>query len=343
MPTNTDNSLPSKFVVFNLTVEDIQNAAKRALKRELTANEIIEVSETITRDISWHNTLSKVIHEKFSIYDAVNQPLLKKLTDKLITDAQASEIESIKVTQKIRSGKYNQVPIGGPGMTKAANDLVTDLDRTPHAYVIACIADKQVRYEKAWNLPYELKCRLGFFDFERLAKLKKHDIEKAVIQPSPLHRYKIKIALEIYEALQRIKTQYSGNAALIWNDNPSSETLVNRFLEFKGIGPKIASMAADILVSYFGIPVRDTHKIDIPADRHVRRVLTRMGFVPENTSNEGIVSVARNLYSKYPGMIDHIIFPLGREICKPNNPDCLNCEYSEYCQYHAERRGANYK
>ena len=43
--------------------------------------------------------------------------------------------------------------------------------------------------------------------------------------------------------------------------------MVYRFLEFNGVGPKIASMAANILAREFKIPFADYFSIDISAER----------------------------------------------------------------------------
>jgi endonuclease III len=54
--------------------------------------------------------------------------------------------------------------------------------------------------------------------------------------------------------------------------------VVYRFLEFRGVGPKIASMPANILARHFKIPIADYYPIDISADVRVRRVFGRLGL-----------------------------------------------------------------
>ncbi len=53
----------------------------------------------------------------------------------------------------------------------AANDLLNDLDHHPHAFVLACVMDRQVRAERAWQIPYVLSQKLGGFDFAMLKRL----------------------------------------------------------------------------------------------------------------------------------------------------------------------------
>ena len=88
----------------------------------------------------------------------------------------------------------------------------------------------------------------------------------------------------IHDALRHIADKYEGSAENIWSGCPSSASLVYRFLEFKGIGPKIATMAANGLVCHFKILVSDHFSIDISPDRHVLRVFKRLGLVPPEPS-----------------------------------------------------------
>ena len=46
-----------------------------------------------------------------------------------------------------------------------ADALINDLLGNPHAFVIGCIADRQVKAEVAWRLPFELGERVGGFSF----------------------------------------------------------------------------------------------------------------------------------------------------------------------------------
>lgn len=52
-------------------------------------------------------------------------------------------------------------------------------------------------------------------------------------------------------------------------------------------------MAANILVRQFKIPSRDCHFVDISADRQVRRVMTRLGFVREGAGDALMIYAAR--------------------------------------------------
>jgi endonuclease III len=110
---------------------------------------------------------------------------------------------------------------------------------------------------------------------------------------------------------------------------------VYRFLEFDGVGPKIASMAANILARDFKLPFSDYYSIDISADVHVRRVFGRLGLITPDASEERLSSRtifrARGLNPKFPGLMDLPAWEIGRQWCRPENPQCTACYLSEKC------------
>jgi endonuclease III len=212
-----------------------------------------------------------------------------------------------------------------------ADKLTSDLERYPHAFVIACIMDRQVRAEIAWQVPYLIYQKLGDFSFSILANLSLEKIQSLMMNPKPLHRFPERMGLYFFEAIARISSEYQGDAARIWNDEPSSAQLVYRFLQFSGVGPKIATMAANILARDFKVPLRDYYSIDISPDVHIRRVFGRLGLVSENASNEELIYKARALYPEFPGLMDLPSWEIGRKWCKPKRPACGDCYMREFC------------
>ncbi|MDA2933980.1 iron-sulfur cluster loop [Acidobacteria bacterium AH-259-D05] len=213
--------------------------------------------------------------------------------------------------------------------TREADELINDLDNHPHAFVIACIMDRQVRSELAWQLPYRLSQRLGDFSLTRLRQLSLEEILQLMTKPKPLHRLTSKMSRNLHEAIRLLDDNYGGNAARIWSDRPSSAALVYRFLEFRGIGPKIATMAANILARDFKIPMKDYYSIDISADVHVKRVFTRLGLISKGASTDQIIYRSRELYPEFPGIMDLPVWEIGRQWCRPRKPLCEQC----YMQY----------
>ncbi|GIW81206.1 MAG: hypothetical protein KatS3mg105_3013 [Gemmatales bacterium] len=213
-----------------------------------------------------------------------------------------------------------------------ADALLNDLRNYPHAFVLACVMDRQIRAERAWLIPYRISERLGNdFSMEILINLSEADVARLMSQPEPLHRFVETMSGLFYSAIQHIWSKYKGNAALIWSGHPSSAEVVYRFLEFDGVGPKIASMAANILARDFKIPFADYFSIDISADIHVRRVFARLGVCPGNPTVEQVIYKARALHPEFPGMMDLPCWEIGRNWCKPRTPQCDNCYMNDLC------------
>ena len=212
-----------------------------------------------------------------------------------------------------------------------ADALLNDLEYFPHGYVLACLMDRQISADRAWLIPYLMGERLGWFAFPALADVSLDSVHSLMREPEPLHRFVSQMAKTFFLAIQRIANQYCGDASRIWRGRPSSATLVRRFLEFQGAGPKIATMAANILVRDFKVPVSDTYSIDISPDRHVRRVLFRVGLAREEASNEELIYVARELHPTYPGIFDLSVWEIGRNWCRPRSLNCGSCYLQPHC------------
>lgn len=215
------------------------------------------------------------------------------------------------------------------------NQLLNDLKNYPHAFVLACIMDKQIAAERAWAIPYKVYEELGNFDIDFLATIELSKY-KEIFKKGSYHRFNNDSAEYFYKAILKIKTDYDGDASKIWSNNPSSASVVYRFLEFEGSGLKISTMAANILARQFKIPMSDYYSIDISTDVHIKRIMKRLGYLKENASNEQIIYKAREIYPEYPGIIDHTCWKIGRTYCHPKNPNCTNCPLNTECKFFIE-------
>lgn len=54
---------------------------------------------------------------------------------------------------------------------KDQNDFLNDIEHVPHAYVLACVMDRQVKAERAWSIPYKIREIIGSFELADLAAL----------------------------------------------------------------------------------------------------------------------------------------------------------------------------
>jgi endonuclease III len=190
--------------------------------------------------------------------------------------------------------------------------------------------DRQVKASQAWLIPHLISQKVGGFSITKLQRLSRAEIKQLMTKPRPLHRFTAIMSENFHSAIQRIARQYNGDASRIWSRKPSSALVVYRFLEFDGIGPKIATMATNILAREFKIPLADHYSIDISADSHVRRVFGRLGLCNENPEVNQVIYKARALYPKFPGILVLPCWEIG-QWCRPGRPDCSACYMSDLC------------
>jgi uncharacterized HhH-GPD family protein len=214
---------------------------------------------------------------------------------------------------------------------READKLINDLEGHPHAFVIACLMDRQMSTERAWAIPFRLAQRFGDFAFSRLEKLTAEEVKRYMTEPEPLHRFPNEMSKNLYSAIARIAKDYSGNAAAIWSEEPSSAEVVHRFHEFRGVGPKIANMAANLLVCDFKVPFKDYESIDASGDVQVCRVFSRLGLTSPYPSPEAVVHIARALSPEFPALLDIPAWEIGRNWCRPETPTCDECFMQRVC------------
>jgi len=213
----------------------------------------------------------------------------------------------------------------------AADQLLNDLTDHPHAFVLASIMDRQIKAERAWFIPYRFKEKLGSFSMRTLLRQSESDIQRLMLEPEPLHRFVDIMSRYFFKAVRRIADQYDSDASRIWQDKPSSATVVYRFLEFEGIGPKIATMDANILAREFKIEFSDHYSIDISADVHVRRVFGRLKLTPMDATVDQLIFRARGLNPDFPGLMDFPAWEIGRNWCRPKKTQCCGCYMKDLC------------
>ena len=213
----------------------------------------------------------------------------------------------------------------------APDALLNDLEGYPHAFVVACVCDRQDSAKRVWRIPYELGQRIGSNDFADLADLSEAEVAQAMAEPQPLHRYTNVMAVVVYRAVRRIAEDYAGDASRLWSGSPSSAALISGFLGFHGVGVKIASMAANILVREMKVPVSDMVALDVSPDVHVQRVFGRIGLTGAGASPEAIVYAARSVSPDYPGVLDLGAWEIGRQWCRPSAALCEACYLGTAC------------
>ena len=210
--------------------------------------------------------------------------------------------------------------------------VINNIVSYPHMFVLACLMDRQIKAERAWEIPYLVGRDLnkGDFSFKAFNKLTLDELTE-YFNRNTLHRYNDQMAKIFHQATQRIANDYSGNAGLIWEGEISSAEVIYRFLCFEGCGIKIASMAANLLHRIFKKQYTDYSALDISPDIHIRRVMHRLGLVDNMDEVDLVVYKARSIHPQYPGILDECLWDVGRQYCHPSDPDCKGCELAEIC------------
>ena len=240
------------------------------------------------------------------------------------------ESELIRLSKKDFNESVNLVYFYGG---EEADIFLNDLENYPHAFVLGALMDKQIQADRAWAIPFKVYKEFGRFDIDYLATV---PLEKYIelFVNGGYHRFNKGCATEFYEAIHKIKEDYDGDASKIWSGKPTSKTIVRRFREFKGAGPKISTMAANILIRQFKIPISDYEAIDVSVDVQVEKVMARLGLVSANPTREEIIEKAREMNPEYPGLIDRTLWKVGREYCDNSNPKCDDCPLKNECNYY---------
>ena len=205
-----------------------------------------------------------------------------------------------------------------------------------NAFLVGLISDQSVKMEMAWRLPYRLYKRLGHFDLNRLVREESVDSLAEIIREKPsLHRYPKKMAEYIFYAAIKIVEEYDSNAENIWKNDLNVENIINKLEQFKGISHKKAALGTLLLVRDFNVNLNNKNLIDITYDVHIRRVFLRMGLVERDNIKE-VTSIAREICKDFPGSLTLPFWVVGREFCRPSNPNCEECYFSEFCQKKVE-------
>jgi hypothetical protein len=223
----------------------------------------------------------------------------------------------IKEGQKLWKSPRRQVDFETG--VEEAESLLNDIEQHPHIFVLACVMDRQIPARKAWIIPFEVGTEVGGFELRDFTKLSPKRLQK-IFADKRLHRFNTKMAKHFYEVVQWIHTQYGDDVSRIWANNPESASVIRRFLEFKGVGIKIASMAANILARDFKIPMRNYSSIDISPDRQVKKYFIHHGLIRKDARNEELIFLARELYPKFPGILDVGAWRGGRDLKKRIKP-----------------------
>lgn len=129
------------------------------------------------------------------------------------------------------------------------------------------------------------------------------------------------------QAVLKSITVKQGDMNLDFLKEYSAEQAFDWLMQFKGVGPKTAS-----IVLQFSLD-----KPAFPVDTHIHRVSGRLGLRPQKMSAD---KAHEHLAAEFPPdtyYAAHLnIIRLGREICQARKPKCEVCPLQNLCDYFQE-------
>jgi uncharacterized HhH-GPD family protein len=129
----------------------------------------------------------------------------------------------------------------------AANAL---LAKSGTALLIGLCLDQQVRTEKAFSGPYELRERLGYLDAKRIAALNLAKLQSLFRRPPALHRFPGMMAKRVRALCAVIARDYHNDGSRLWSQTKEAKDVFERLAALPGFGPGKAAAGVYILAKY---------------------------------------------------------------------------------------------
>lgn len=132
----------------------------------------------------------------------------------------------------------------------AANEL---LESDPLALLIGMVLDQQVKMEKAFGGPYELKQRLGRLDAREIAAMDPDRLDKVLRERPALHRFPGNMARRVQAMCAAVVKDYGGDAGAVWRNAATGEELAARISKLPGFGDMKTRILVAVLAKKFGV------------------------------------------------------------------------------------------
>ena len=207
--------------------------------------------------------------------------------------------------------KINSLLVEYFGIPPKANQLPDPLDT-----IIGTILSQNTNDKNSYQAYRNLKDNFG--NWNELAELTPTKIEK-YIKIAGLGKQKSKA---IYELLQSLKKK-DKSVSLDHIKTKNDTEILDELTSYNGVGVKTASC---VLLFSLGRNV-------CPVDTHVHRTLNRIGLVETNTPEKTFYKILNNIPEKTAHSFHTNLIRLGREICKPTNPNCSICPLLKLCKF----------
>ena len=190
------------------------------------------------------------------------------------------------------------------------------INPTPLDAIIGTILSQNTNDKNSYQAYRNLKD--NFNNWDEFSLLKPPQIEK-YIKVAGLGKQKSKA---IYELLQSLK---KSEKKISWDHikSNSDEEILTELTSYNGVGVKTASC-----VLLFSL-----ERNICPVDTHVHRTLNRIGIVKTNTPEKTFYEILNKIPDGVAHSFHTNLIRLGREICKPANPNCSVCPLKKICKY----------
>jgi len=134
------------------------------------------------------------------------------------------------------------------------------LDTDPLALLIGMVLDQQVKMEKAFGGPYELKKRLGGLDAKKIARMDPDKLDAVFRERPALHRFPGNMARRVQAMTQAVVKDYGGDAGAVWRDAKDGEDLAERISALPGFGEMKTKILISVLAKKFGVKPKGWEK-----------------------------------------------------------------------------------
>lgn len=212
---------------------------------------------------------------------------------------------------KKKIDKINKLLIQHFGIPSKAKKNPTPLDA-----IIGTILSQNTNDKNSYQAYRNLKD--NFKNWDELTLLKPSQIEK-YIRIAGLGKQKSKAIYELLQSLKKQEKSVSLDHIKTKNDSEILEELTS----YNGVGVKTASC---VLLFSLGRNI-------CPVDTHVHRTLNRIGLVKTNSPGKTFYKILDKIPENTAHSFHTNLIRLGREICKPANPNCLICPLLKICKY----------
>jgi uncharacterized HhH-GPD family protein len=127
------------------------------------------------------------------------------------------------------------------------------LEEDPLALLIGLVLDQQVKMEKAFSGPYELKQRLGHLDAAAIAAMEPEALDAVFRQRPALHRFPGNMARRVQKLCQMVAAEYGGDAGAVWRGVSDGDELARRVSALPGFGDMKVRITISVLAKKFGV------------------------------------------------------------------------------------------